>query len=532
MLPNRTVCTNASGMATRVVRLCFSVAVLLIDFDIRAGCLRPCGRTRIQKMLQTRKISIVSILLVSLMFGSLITGIAAQEDDEFSQTESSQASQDEVQKAIEAFNAGQDAHASGDLDKALRLYTEALRLVPEFPEAEYQSANIYLARGQLDRAEGAYRRAIEFKPEWTLPMAALGNLLVEEGKYSDARTYLLKALAADGMCIPCYPALTAVYLQTGADKEVLKDLLQKLTILTQKAKIPASVWAAKAALERYRGDVESASKSLKRAFEVDAGDTAALSEAVEVALDRGDSQGALAFAKRLSSALPLSSRAKIKLARAEYAAGDTAKAISLLESLEKENKDAAKVLATIRTDAEEDPAALAKMLVRDPGNARILGKLCAATRRSDPEKSLDYCLRASKAEPTNINHAIGYASALIQLHKYGEAAGLLTRLEKSFPDNYTIHTNLATALFQLDQFEAARKEYEWIIDREPDLAAAYYFLAICNDRMEFYLDALAGYEKFLNLADPDAYKDEISRVELRLPILRRQIKEGKGKKRP
>ncbi len=39
------------------------------------------------------------------------------------------------------FERGQDAHAHGQLNVAIELYEQAIRLQPEFPEAEYQRAN-------------------------------------------------------------------------------------------------------------------------------------------------------------------------------------------------------------------------------------------------------------------------------------------------------------------------------------------------------------------------------------------------------
>lgn len=469
------------------------------------------------------------------IFASIFTGPAApsvfaqEDDEEFTQTAPANLTQDDTEKAIAAFNAGQDAHGAGNLDKALELYKEAIRLFPEFPEAEYQIGSIYESKGDLDRAEMAYRSAIEYRPDWTLPMSALGSLLVRKGSYQDAGAVLRKTLDLDGMCIPCYPALTEVLLNTGAGPDALKLHLQKLTILTSKAKIPTSVWAAKAAVERETGDLAAAAESVRRALLLDENSAPALHQLVEIRIASGDAEGASAVAKRLVAAEPGSASAKIRLAKAEHLAGRTPNAVSILEPIASQDKGAADLLATIRLDTESDPAPLEKLLEENPEDPDLLGRLCEMTRKPAPEKSLDYCLRASRAEPTNISHAIGYAGALLQLNRNPEAAALLTRLKQNFPDNFTVRTNLAFALFKLERFEEARAEYEWITAQQPELAAGFYFLAICFDRLERYPDAMANYQKFLRLADAKAFSDEISRVELRLPILQRQIKEGKGR---
>ncbi|HUF04166.1 MAG TPA: tetratricopeptide repeat protein [Aridibacter sp.] len=469
-------------------------------------------------------------LAALLIAGPAVTAVPGQEDEEvFSQTAPANLTQDDTENAIAAFNAGQDAHEAGDLDKALEHYKEALRLFPEFPEAEYQIGSIYGSRGDLARAEQAYRMAIEYKPDWTLPMAALGGLLVTKGSYQEAGAVLRKTLDLDGMCIPCYPALTEVLLRTGAGPDALKTHLQKLTILTSKAKIPASIWAAKAAVERETGDLAAAAESVRRALLLDENSGPSLSQLVEIRIASGDAEGASAIAKQLVAADPGSASAKTQLAKAEHLAGRTPNAISILEPIAPTDRSAAELLATIKLDLESDPAPLEKLLDENPEDPALLGRLCEMTRRPAPEKSLEYCLRASRAEPTNISHAIGYAGALLQLNRNAEAAALLTRLRQNFPDNFTVRTNLAFALFKLERFDEARAEYEWITAKQPELAAGYYFLAICFDQLERYPDALANYQKFLRIANAETFKDEISRVELRLPILQRQMKEGKGK---
>src|SRR5947209_10901391 len=83
-------------------------------------------------------------------------------------------SQDEpvspTNQAIELFNQGQDEHAKGNYAKAVDLYQQATKLLPEFAEAEYQKGNAYLSLGKQPDAEAAFRRAMEIRPDWTLAL--------------------------------------------------------------------------------------------------------------------------------------------------------------------------------------------------------------------------------------------------------------------------------------------------------------------------------------------------------------------------
>ena len=96
---------------------------------------------------------------------------------------------------------------------------------------------------------------------------------------------------------------------------------------------------------------------------------------------------------------------------------------------------------------------------------------------------------------------------------------------------YFAHTNLATALFELQDYANAAREYLWILDQQKDqkrAAITLYFLGICFDKLGDYERALKAYERFVELAPAD-HQLEIDKVKLRLPSLKQQIKAGKSK---
>ncbi len=78
---------------------------------------------------------------------------------------------------VQLFNQGQDAHEKGDFKTAVKFYEEALKIAPEFPEAEFQKGSALQSLGRDAEAEKSYRRAIELRENWGLPMAGLGELL-------------------------------------------------------------------------------------------------------------------------------------------------------------------------------------------------------------------------------------------------------------------------------------------------------------------------------------------------------------------
>ncbi|MGI8409154.1 MAG: tetratricopeptide repeat protein [Pyrinomonadaceae bacterium] len=437
---------------------------------------------------------------------------------------------DNSAEAVAFFNEGQNAHEKGNLSAALELYKKALGIVPEFPEAELQSGNAYLSLGRIDEAEKSFRRAVEHREDWTLALASLGSVLVTTGQNSEAEKILLRAVALDELNFPAYSALTELRLNTKAKPEVLGELLKKIKILTGKAKPTASIWAAQAALENTLGDKKSAKISIEKSLELDPANRAALAEKANMALDDGDTTKADAAVKALEAIVPNSSNVKVLRSRVLLALGDADAAVKTLNSIENPQANLLTFRDNIVVNNSTSAVVLEKQLENEPANIIILGRLCSLLRLENPAKALGFCRRASEADPKNIDHAIGYGSALVQAKSYIDAVALFRRLLTIAPENSTIHANLATALFQLKRFEEAKSEYRWIVEKQPTLPAAYYFLAITHDRLGEYLDALANYQEFLRIADAEKNKLEIEKVNLRLPGLQKQLKNGKGKR--
>ncbi len=434
-------------------------------------------------------------------------------------------------EAIRLFNEGQDAHEKGEFGRAVELYIAALKAVPEFPEAELQRGSALLSLGKRDNAESAFRRAVELREDWTLALAALGSVLVEKGSWVEAETILLKAIKLDELNFPAYASLTQLRLRTKAHTETLRELLSAVVGLTSKAKSPASIWAARAALEHALGDVKSARTSVERGLAIDPKNISALSEAAQIALTEKDPSGADGFAARFASAGGSPTNLKMLRARIAIAKDLPDEALEHLNGIQPATKDSLELIAKIKDATIADPTELEKRLAAAPDDALILGRLCSAYRISAPAKALAYCQQASQAEPNNIEHAIGFGAALIQARQFDDAISLLTKLVGHAPENSTARTNLATALFQAKRYDEAKKEFRWLLDRQPTLTVAYYFLAVSHDNLQEYMDAMANYQEYLRRADAAKDKDEIDRVTLRMPILERQIRSKKGKKK-
>ncbi len=458
------------------------------------------------------------IIFVSLITLSSFSINLAQEDE------------DNSSEAIVLFNKGQDAHEKGDLQTAVKLYEEAIKLAPEFPEVEFQRGTALLVLGRANAAETAFRRAIELREDWTLPMISLGNLLVDKDKFVEAGKVLSKAVELDANNFPAYVALTELHLKTKAAPDVLRQLLTKLQSLTAKANPTASIWAARGALEAALNDRDSAKKSLTSALLIEPKNSFALTKRAEISLAEGDFTRALSDAKELTDTSSNQVSAKITLARVYAESGNVSEALKILDALDSSIPNVAALRNSITASSSVNAADLEKQLEIDAKNAAILSRLCTLLRKENPAKALDYCRRASELEPANVNHAVGFGAALVQAKLFDNAVSILRRLLQIAPDNSTARANLATALFESKRYAEAKIEYQTLTEKQPKLAIAFYFLAIAHDNLGEYIDAMANYQQFLKIADTTENKLEIEKVNLRLPTLQKQLKKGKSKK--
>ena len=435
------------------------------------------------------------------------------------------------------FELGQDYHERNQLAQALACYDEALKLREEFPEADYQRAAVLVTLGRPAEAEKALRRACELVPEWPLPQAALGALLTQLNRLPEAAAALDKALQLDDKNPAALNALTDLRLRPPLAREALPPLLERLTKATALNNAPASLWISRSAVERALQQPTAALASLGRALDINPRSLAARQQRAAMLRDLGRLEDAISDARALASASSNAVPNVLFLAQLCLQAGRKEEALRALDILPEAARRQTEVSALYNSILLDGPidaescAALAQMAGQQNNNAAFLARLGACQRTQDPALSLDYYRRAAALEPRNPDYAVGYAAALVQGRKFPEAAVILRRVLEVAPENQTAHANLATALFEAKDFAAAIAEFGWLARKQPENAVTYYFLGIAHDRLGEFPEALAAYEKFLSLAQADARQLEIEKVNLRLPSLRKQIKNGEGKKK-
>lgn len=476
--------------------------------------------------------TLITVALFLMLTLSVSPRSQAQTDDGFG---------DSAADPVKLFERGQNAHARGELEKALEFYEQALKVRPDFPEAEFQKGGALVALGRLSDAEAAFKRAILLKKNWSLPYSSLGALLVRQSREAEAEKVFRQALTVDPQDAIALRLLADLKLRAGAKTEAL-ELARKATAQKE---APPSSWVVLAMAERANGDKAAAKKILDQVLDEDSANLAALIERADLFTQEKTYDAAINDLKTAEKSKPGDKLILSRLAYVYQQAGRqeeatvAAKAAGL--QIEVPAGDGRiKVVGTpeeIEAANTDDPnvarQALEKLIEKNPRNPFLLAKLGASYRTDKPEKSLELYRRAAEMQPDSAEYATGYAAALVQARRFPEAARILREVLRANGDNYAAHANFATALYQMKLYAEAIPQYQWLVTAKPDVVIAHYFIATAHDYLGEYADALAAYETFLIKADPKTNQLEIDKVKLRLPTLRRQIQLGEGvKKKP
>lgn len=446
---------------------------------------------------------------------------------------------DDATDPVRLFERGQAAHARGELEKALGFYEQALKVRPEFPEAQFQRGNALAALEKFDEAETALRAAIALKKNWSLPYSALGAVQMRRNRDAEAEQSFRQAVAIDKQDGLALRLLADIRLRAGDAKEAL-DLATRATAIPE---APASAWVALALAQKANGNTTAAKTTLNRVLEEEPQNIAALLERAELLTSEKQFDAALADLTAAAKVKPGDKAIASRLADTYQKAGKPEEALAVakaagLEVPKPANPDGVvgtpeEIEAANNSDPDVSRKALEKLLDKNPRNAMLLSRLGASYRTDSPARSLEYYRQAAEIKPDSAEYALGYAAALVQARRFDDAAGILRQVVRRDPQNYAAHANLATALYESKRYAEALPEYEWIVAAKPEITVAHYFIATAHDYLGEYPQALASYEKFLAEANAGTNQLEIDKVKLRLPSLRRQIQLGEGaKKKP
>jgi tetratricopeptide (TPR) repeat protein len=287
----------------------------------------------------------------------------------------------ELKQHVEA---GLAARNAGDMDTAIREFRQVVELAPDLAAAHVNLAAVYLAKKDYGAAIAPLRRALEINPDLPGAEGMLGTALLSLGYAAESVSHLEKAGADDllgvaymetGRWRDAVDKLEAALLKRPDDPDLLYYLAQAQARLSKQvvdrlmAHDPESARAKQllgqarqaagdrvAAEKEYRaalalrpdlrgvhlalgelylgsGDYSTAEEEFRAEVRLTPGSAAAACKLGSVLLNLGRTQQALAELKRANALQPDMPETLLELAKASFAADDSATAERLLRKL-------------------------------------------------------------------------------------------------------------------------------------------------------------------------------------------------------
>jgi tetratricopeptide (TPR) repeat protein len=460
--------------------------------------------------------------------------------------------EDRERQAEERFEAGQNAHEAGDLKRAIELYGEALQLDEALWQAEYQRGMAWFALGDLSSARASLTKiesrllpvldtpeGAEIKPVLMRIALTIAHVWRREGRREEAAAAYQRALVRGAPASQIHLSMAEMALEASAWQEAIRQAKEAIAT-GQPGVHPA--WAVLGLALIEAGQEEEGLPVLARAIELNPNQALLLlRRRADLWLRRKEFGRAIPDLREVVSKSE-DQEARQRLAWALWQNRDREEALDQYRQVlnrDTTNRQARMAVATLLIELERGSEAVGELetLVKaEPNRPDLQAQLADLLVATEPERALNFYLAAIRLEPERVSHRIGLGSALVRLRRMAEAVPVLRQSLQMNPSDekiYYAHTNLATALFELNDFAGALEEFRWILAHQADatrIPVTLYFLAICQDRLEAYQEALVTYEQFLQQATR-SNQLEIEKVQLRLPSLRKQIRDGKGRRK-
>jgi len=99
--------------------------------------------------------------------------------------------------AVDYYNLGFLYEQVGGKEEAMRFYTKAVQMKPDYKQALYNLANLYRDAGNLKIAVALYGRLLHFHPKYAMGYLNMGLIFNALGDQQRARQFYLKVIALD-----------------------------------------------------------------------------------------------------------------------------------------------------------------------------------------------------------------------------------------------------------------------------------------------------------------------------------------------
>jgi protein O-GlcNAc transferase len=379
-------------------------------------------------------------------------------------------------------------------------------------DADYREGVEALNHDDLKTAELKFQAVVRLAPAAEQGHAALGAVLVREGKWPAGTQELEKAVVLKPNDREALLNLAMVYAQSGANAKAI-PLFQKLDAEARSSQHPlnATVLAAYARSLAQLGETRRAIAEMKQAVALEERNADLHDELGSLyaqVKDWAPAEQEFSGAIRLNDA---SASAHLHLGlvlEAEQKPGvmeEIRKAYALAPDNFAVALETGKALADAGRDADAVPI-LEHAVALEPRSAEADYQLALVLQRVDrvPD-AIDLLNKVIEAEPKNAAALTNLGMALAQMHRAAEGIPFLKRAIAIQSSEVTSHQDLAAAYIQVNQIDDAIGELKIALRLSPDSPQLHYDLGTAYKLQDDAADAIPELETAARL-NPSGYE--------------------------
>jgi tetratricopeptide (TPR) repeat protein len=375
--------------------------------------------------------------------------------------------------------------------EAVKALKSVVAIQPHMPEAWFNLGYAYTGLHEPDEAVKAYQKALDLAPDLFAARLNLGILLMEQKQPQAALDHLQKATTLKPDHARAHLYYARALAQTGQPEAALKEFheVSRLDPHMNTAQFELGT------LELQQKHPAEALAAFQQALAADPKLVPADLGAALAAEALNDTAQAVAHFEKYLASRPDDAETQFHLARLYLQQGQDDKACDTLESIHR-----------IKPDL--------------PGLTAALGDVNARLKKL-PEAEKYYRL-AVRAQPDVVDLHRAFGEILMKEQKYPEAeAEFRTALQKD-SHNRDSAIGLASSLDLQKRYSEAIPILE-LLAKAPDAAPYVFFvLATCYDHLMVRKEALANYERFLQLSN-GKNPDQEWQATQRAKLLRREL---------
>jgi tetratricopeptide (TPR) repeat protein len=385
----------------------------------------------------------------------------------------------------------EDALTRKDFAEAAKALNAVVAKQPAMPDAWFNLGYAYTGLHEPEKAVKAYQKTLELAPDLFPARLNLGILLMEQKQPQAALEHLQKATTLKPEHARAHLYYARALVQTGQPEAARKEF-QEVTRLDPHLALAQYELGQ---LELQQKHPAEALAAFGQALAVDPKLVQADLGAALAAEALNDTAQAVRHFEKYLASQPDDVETRFHLARLYLQQDQNEKARDTLESIYRVKPDL-------------------------PGLAAALGDVNARLKKL-PEAEKYYRL-ASSAQPgvVDIHRALG--QILLDEQKYPEAEGEFRSALTLDSHNRDAAIGLASSLYFQKRYPEAIPILE-LLAKAPDAAPYVFFvLATCYDHLRARKEALANYERFLQLSN-GKNPDQEWQATQRAKLLRREL---------